>query len=207
MDIEEAKRDVALFMRRCYERGLTTTTGGNISARVGEKMVITPSGHDKYTLSEADIAVVDIATGENLTPEKKLSIETEMHRMIYLRRPDVMSVVHSHPTFSCLFSASEEEINTSLIAESYYLLDRVIKVPYARMGTVELAEKVSSSVASGHNAVLLEKHGALAVGKSVINAFDRLECLEQAARLTCLSHIVETRSLTGEQKKEIALMR
>ncbi len=207
MKTEEAKREVALFMKRCYERGLTTTTGGNISARCGEKMVITPSGHDKYTLIESDIAVVDISTGENLTPEKKLSIETEMHRLIYLGRPDVMSVVHSHPTFCCLFSASDEEINTSLIAESYYLLDRVIKVPYARMGTVELAGKVAGTVASGFNAVLLEKHGALAVGKSVINAFDRLECLEQAARLTYLSHTVATCNLTGEQKKEIALMR
>ena len=207
MDTEEAKRSVAAFMRRSYERGLTTSTGGNISARVGSVMVITPSGKDKSSLTSDDIALVDIPTGENLTPDKKLSIETEMHRMIYIRRPDVNAVCHSHPTYSCLFSASNEEINTSLIAESFYLLDKVKKVEYARMGTPLLAEKVSDTVAMGYNAVLLEKHGALAVGKSVINAFDRLECLEQAAKLTVLSHIVKTENLTDEQKKEIALMR
>ncbi len=194
-------------MRRCYERGLTTSTGGNISQRVGSVMVITPSGKDKSSLTEDDIALVDIATGENLTPDKKLSIETEMHRMIYIRRPDVSAVCHSHPTYSCLFSSSDEEINTSLIAESFYLLDKVKKVEYARMGTPLLAEKVSDTVARGYNALLLEKHGALAVGKSVINAFDRLECLEQAAKLTLLSHIIRTENLTDEQKKEIALMR
>lgn len=207
MDCSDAKRDVALFMKRCYERGLTTSTGGNISMRVGEKMVITPSGKDKSSLSEEDIAVVDIFTGENLTPEKKLSIETEMHRLIYLKRADVKSVCHSHPTFSCLFSASDESVDTALIAESWYLLDKVEKVGYERMGTKVLADAVSDKIASGLNVVLLEKHGALAVGSTALNAFDRLECLEQACKLTFLSHIVKAENLTQEQKKEIALMR
>ena len=207
MELKEAKRSVAAFMRRAYERGLTTTSGGNISARVGEKMVITPSGTDKSSLTEENIAVVDIETGRNLTPEKKLSIETEMHRLIYLRRSDVGAVCHSHPVFCCLFSASEEKIDTSIIAESWYLLDEVKKVEYERMGTVELAEKVSAEIASGFNAVLLEKHGALAVGRDVTLAYDRLECLEQAAKLTFLSHTVRTEDLTDEQKKAIALMR
>ncbi len=202
-----AKRDAALFMKRCYERGLTTSTGGNISIRVNDRMVITPSGKDKSSLAAEDIAVVDIPTGENLTPDKRLSIETEMHRLIYLKREDVMSVCHSHPTFSCLFSASNEEVDTALIAESWYLLDKVVKVEYRRMGTKELAEKVSDMIADGSNAVLLEKHGALAVGSSILNAFDRLECLEQACKLTFLSHIVKTEDLKEEQKKEIALMR
>ncbi len=207
MDMEEAKRSVAAFMRRAYEKGLTTTTGGNISARTGDLMVITPSGTDKSSLSQEDIAVVEIETGRNLTPDKKLSIETEMHRLIYLGRSDVGAVCHCHPVFCCLFSSSEERIDTSIIAESWYLLDEVKKVEYARMGTVELAEKVSAEISSGFNAVLLEKHGALAVGKSVVSAFDRLECLEQAAKLTFLSHTVRTEDLTVEQKKAIALMR
>ena len=207
MDYSDAKRDVAVFMKRCYERGLTTSTGGNISIRVKDKMLITPSGKDKASLREEDIALVDIETGENLTPEKKLSIETEMHRLIYLKRNDVMSVCHSHPTFSCLFSASDEEVDTALIAESWYLLDKVEKVGYERMGTKALAEAISDKIASGLNAVLLEKHGALAVGSTALNAFDRLECLEQACKLTFLSHIVKAENLTQEQKKEIALMR
>lgn len=194
-------------MGRSYRRGLTTSTGGNISARCGDVMLITPSGKDKSSLTVEDIAEVDLKTGENLTPDKKLSIETEMHREIYLKRPDVMSVVHSHPTFCCLYSASEEEIDTTVIAESWYLLDRVKKVPYALMGTKELADKVSSCAEEGYNALLLEKHGALCVGKTVINAFDRLECLEQAAKLTWLGHLVPIKGLDEEQRKNITAMR
>lgn len=188
-------------------RGLTTSTGGNLSMRVRNTMLITPSGLDKSSLRAEDIAEVDIETGENLTPGKKLSIETEMHRMIYLKRPDAVSVAHSHPTYSCLFSASDEEIDTTLIAESWYLLDRVVKVPYALMGTKELAEKVSYYASMGHNALLLENHGALAVGKSVINAFDRLECMEQAAKLTVLSRLVKTKGMDEEERERVAAMR
>ena len=109
MDIDEGKKEVALFMARCYNRGLTTATGGNISMRIGDIMLITPSGKDKASLVGSDIAEVRIADGVNLTPDKKLSIESGMHRLIYLKRNDVKAVVHSHSTFSCLFSASEEE--------------------------------------------------------------------------------------------------
>lgn len=207
MTMEHDKEEVASFMVKCYERGLTTLTGGNVSKRVGGVMLITPSGKNKSCLNKDDIAVVDIERGENLTPDKKLSIESEMHRLIYIKRKDVNAICHSHPTYACLFSASGESINTSLIAESYYLLDRVEKVEYARMGTLELAQKVSEAVAYGCNAVLLEKHGALTLGESLTGAFDRLEVLEVTAKLTLLSHIVKTENLTEEEKKEIALMR
>ena len=194
-------------MGRSYERGLTTSTGGNFSMRVGSVMLITPSGLDKSSLKAEDIAEVDIETGKNLTPDKKLSIETEMHRLIYKKRPDCVSVMHSHPTFCCLYSASNESIDTTLIAESWYLLDRVVKIPYALMGTKELAERVSDYAGRGGNAFLLEYHGALCIGKSPLNAFDRLECLEQAAKLSALSHLVKTDGIGEKERNRIADMR
>ena len=205
--MKEEKEQVALFMGRSYERGLTTSTGGNFSMRVGSVMLITPSGLDKSSLKAEDIAEVDIETGKNLTPDKKLSIETEMHRLIYKKRPDCVSVMHSHPTFCCLYSASNESIDTTLIAESWYLLDRVVKIPYALMGTKELAERVSDYAGRGGNAVLLENHGALCIGKSPLNAFDRLECLEQAAKLSALSHLVKTDGIGEKERNRIADMR
>ena len=205
--MKEQKEQVALFMGRSYERGLTTSTGGNFSMRVGSVMLITPSGLDKSSLKAEDIAEVDIETGKNLTPDKKLSIETEMHRLIYKKRPDCISVMHSHPTFCCLYSASNESIDTTLIAESWYLLDRVVKIPYALMGTKELAERVSDYAGRGGNAFLLENHGALCIGKSPLNAFDRLECLEQAAKLSALSNLVKAEGIEEKERNRIADMR
>ena len=173
-------------MKRVYDCGLTTSTGGNISARFDDLMLITPSGLDKASLTASDIAEVDIKTGKNLTPHLHLSIESLMHRMIYLKRKDIGAVVHCHPVFSCLFSASEEKIRTDLIAESYYLLTAVEKIPYALMGTSALAEAVAEHMRTS-DAALLENHGAIAVGKTLLNAFDRIECMEQAAKMTVFS--------------------
>ena len=207
MTKEEAKNQVAYFMHRAYERGLTTSTGGNISMRFGSLMLITPSGKDKNSLKGDDIAEVDLATGYNLTPAFKLSIETEMHRLAYLMRDDVNAVVHSHPTCCCLFSASDEEIDVSLIAESWYLFGgRVAKAPYRLMGTKDLASVVAEYV-KNNDALLLEKHGALAVGKTLLQAFDRIECLEQAAKMTYMSRLVKTKGLTEEEKLGIDSMR
>lgn len=207
MTKEEAKNQVAYFMHRAYERGLTTSTGGNISMRFGSLMLITPSGKDKNSLKGEDIAEVDLATGNNLTPSFKLSIETEMHRLAYLMRDDVNAVVHSHPTCCCLFSASDEEIDVSLIAESWYLFGgRVAKAPYRLMGTKDLASVVAEYV-KNNDALLLEKHGALAVGKTLLQAFDRIECLEQAAKMTYMSRLVKTKGLTEEEKLGIDSMR
>lgn len=207
MTEREAKEQVASIMARCYERGLTTSTGGNCSCRVGEYMAITPSGKDKRSLEAEDIALLDINSGEVKGSSAKLSIETEMHRRIYIKRSDINAIVHSHPVYSCLFSASEEDIDLSLIAESWYLLgDRLDKVPYALMGTEQLAERVASYSAD-NDVLLLENHGAVALGRTMLEAFDRLECLEQAAKLTVLSHIIPVRGISEIQKKEINEMR
>lgn len=206
MTEEMTKEEVASFMRRAYQRGLTTSTGGNISHRYGDYMLITCSGKDKSSLTSDDIAKVEIRTGENLTPSLKLSIESEMHRLIYIERGDVNAIVHSHPTFSCLFSASDMEIDTSLIAESWFLLDKVERIPYARMGTKELALIVSTYM-KNHDAALLSNHGAIALGRTMLSAFDRIECLEQAAKMTLFSSFIDAKGLDRNALLEITKMR
>lgn len=204
---KRAEKEIADTMRRVYERGLTTSLGGNISMRLGSVMLITPSSLDKASLGDEDIANVDIESGKNLTPGLKLSIESEMHRLIYLKRPTCKAVIHAHPVFSSLFSASEEKIRTDIIAESYYQLGRVVKTSYAIMGSRELAEKVSDD-ASSCCAVLLERHGALTVSdKSLLEALERLECLENAARMSLLSRDMKLNCLSENEKYELDLLR
>lgn len=204
---KRAEKEIADTMRRVYERGLTTSLGGNISMRLGSVMLITPSSLDKASLGDEDIAKVDIESGKNLTPCLKLSIESEMHRLIYLKRPTCKAVIHAHPVFSSLFSASEEEIRTDIIAESYYQLGRVVKTPYAIMGSRELAEKVSDD-ASSCCAVLLERHGVLTVSdKRLLEALERLECLENAARMSLLSRDMKLNCLSENEKYELDLLR
>lgn len=182
-EIQEARESVASFMKRLHDRGLTTPCGGNVSARVGDRVAITPSSLDKASLTGDVIAVLDLESGENLTPHLRTSIEAGMHLAVYRARADVMAVCHAHPLYSSLFSALENPVDTSLIAETSYLLGPVVKAPFAMMGSAELADVVARCVV-GADCLLLENHGALTTGKSLLLAYERMEVLENAAKMT-----------------------
>ena len=202
VEYEKEREEVAYFMRRLYERRLTTCSGGNISLLVaGDTMLITPSGLDKGRIEAEQIAIISLS-GKNLTPSLKPSIETEMHIRVYQSRPDVKAVVHAHPVVCSSFSASEKEINTSLIAESRSVLGKPVRAPYARMGSPELAAIVARAAAEA-NTVLLTNHGVLSVGQTLLQAFDRIEVLEAAATITLITHLLGgKRELTHAQLSE-----
>ncbi|MFW6414515.1 MAG: class II aldolase/adducin family protein [Verrucomicrobiota bacterium] len=176
------KRQVAAFMRRLYQQKLTTTSGGNISCRTDDhKILLTPSGLDKSVLEPSHIGVLT-ETGENLTPELRPSIELQMHLAVYEARPDVQAIVHAHPVTATAFCASRRKINCRYIAESYVIVGDPVTVPYACMGTTELADNVGESAVHS-SCLLLANHGVLAAGKTLLTAFNKIEVLEEAARI------------------------
>lgn len=195
-DMEE----VAYFMRRLYAQKLTTTSGGNISFKINETHVlITPSQTDKCRLQGDEIGIVTL-DGENLTPQFKLSMETGMHLAIYRKRSDVKAVVHAHPSTATAFAVSpEKEIRTDLAGETWALTGKPAFAPYALMGTPELAEIVSEHTLNA-DTVVMEHHGILAVGSSLLSAFNKLELIESSARLTLITDIMGTqRKMLPEQ--------
>ncbi|WP_239447105.1 class II aldolase/adducin family protein [Treponema sp. Marseille-Q4523] len=191
-------------MKRLYDRQLTTASGGNISLRVSDdEFCITPSSIDKGSLTAESIAIVKF-DGTNLTPNLKLSIETEMHRQILLKRPDLRAVVHAHPVFASAFATAQPcALDSRLIAETYFILGEIVNVPYFIMGSKELADAVSEAVV--HNtAVLLENHGALCAAKDLLHAFDGIDLMERLAQMTILRRFIDnSHIMTEAQCKEI----
>src|SRR5512145_315652 len=100
------RTEIACFMRRLYKRGITTASGGNISIRIDEGILITPSAVDKGSIKGKQIGLVSF-DGKNVTPELKPSMETGMHLAIYKSRPDINVIVHAHPPFATCFTAME----------------------------------------------------------------------------------------------------
>ncbi|WP_255566875.1 class II aldolase/adducin family protein [Oceanispirochaeta sp. M1] len=185
--------------------GLTTCSGGNISLRVGESHVlITPSALDKGLINFRQIALMTL-DGENLSSALKPSIETDMHLKILRARPDIKCVVHAHPKYASLYTAAgSSRINTDLLAEARFLLKEPAFASYALMGTEALGDTVSTSLSKGANAVLLENHGVLTVGQTLLQAFDRMEVLEAAAEMSIHSmNTIKVNHLSHEQLKEI----
>ena len=199
----EAEREqVASVMRRLYRRGLTTCSGGNVSLRCGDVVLITPSGTDKGEITAGQIGAVTIS-GENLAPDLRLSIETEMHLEVYRNRPDVKGIVHAHPVTASAFAALDAKIDTRLTAETWHVLGVPVRATYALMGTKELARIVGQAARQG-DAVIMENHGVLTVGETLFRAFDRMEILEAAARMTWIAATMGcSRPLTEARIREI----
>jgi len=185
---KKERKEVASFMRRLYNHGLTTTSGGNISRRISEDIIlITPSATDKGRMKWKEVGVMSIL-GQNLTPDLKPSIEYEMHLSIYRRNKDVMAVVHAHPVFASSFTAMKCKIDTNLTAEAAAILGTPLMVPYALMGSADLAAVVSDSVEKS-DILLLENHGILTTGSTLLQSFDKIEVLENAAKMTLITDL------------------
>jgi L-fuculose-phosphate aldolase len=210
-ELKTIRKDIARFMRRLYDRGLTTASGGNISVTTGQGILITPSALDKGLMKARQIAIISME-GQNFTPELKPSMETAMHLAIYKKRPDIKAIVHAHPPIATCFTAMHKEINCCLIAEARAVLGNPVRAPYALMGTKDLADSVANAAVSGKdhqypNIILLDNHGIVCLGNDLLSAFDRMEVLEAAARMTMISALMGApKPLTDEQLKAIDLM-
>jgi L-fuculose-phosphate aldolase len=193
------RKEVARFMRRLYNHGLTTTSGGNISFRITDDIiVITPSATDKGRMRWKEVGIMNIF-GENLTPELKPSIEFEMHLSIYKKNKDVKAIVHAHPVFASVFTAMKARINTTLTAEARAILGDPAFVPYALMGTEDLALR-AAEYAERSDILLLENHGILTTGNNLLQAFDKIEVLESAAKMTLIVGMTRKKSPLSKDK-------
>ena len=203
MNFQTEKKEVAYFMQRLYEQKLTTCSGGNISFKIDdENILITPSQLDKARLTASQIGIMSLE-GENHTPELKPTMESGMHLSIYKKRPDVKAIVHAHPIYATSFSATNKKVNCKLTGEARFVIGEPAYTKYALMGSEELAGIVSEATLNA-NVVVMKNHGVLAVGESLLQAFDRLEVFEASAKITLISGLLgEHNNLSPEELKAI----
>ena len=190
---KKERKEVAMFMRRLYKQGLTSTSGGNISLRISNDIiVIKPSATDKGRMKWREVGLMNIL-GENLTPELKPSIESGMHLAIYKRKADIKAIVHAHPVCASSFTAMKLSIETNLTAEACAILGTPVVVPYALMGTACLANLAAEYIEKS-DILLLENHGVLTTGTNLLQAFDKTEVLENAAKMTLIVNLTRKKS-------------
>jgi len=178
MMLESARYEIVLFGRKLLESGLVTGTGGNLSVRSGRFAALSPSGVEYGLMKPEDVVVVDM-DGRVKDGRLKPTSEMSLHLALYLSRPDIAAVVHTHSPYACVMACLGREIPVFhyLVA----LAGRKIPVaPYACFGTPELARSAAGSMGDG-KAVLLANHGMVSVGRSLSGAFRIAETVEFAA--------------------------
>ncbi len=175
---------VAEAYRILGERGLISHSSGNVSLRVGEKILITPTGVPFQRLRPSQIVAMD---GEGRVREFGWpSSEWRLHVAIYRARPEINAVVHTHSPFATAVACSLPSLPV-LHDEGRLLFGPKIPVAeHAPPGTWELAERAVASLGQGR-AVLLARHGAVAVGRTLDEALTLAEKIEEVAHLFLLS--------------------
>ncbi|WP_256011113.1 class II aldolase/adducin family protein [Desertivirga xinjiangensis] len=172
---------IALVMSRIYRRGLTTTSGGNISI-VDENgdIWISPSGVDKGRLSPSDIVCVKAdASIEGL---HKPSSEFPFHKAIYEIRPDIRAIIHAHPPALVSFSIVRATPDTNIITQARHVCGVAGYAEYELPGSKALGVKIAREFAKRHKAVIMENHGTVVGGSNLAETFERFETLEFCAR-------------------------
>lgn len=164
---------------RLVETGLVLGTWGNVSVRLGDKMVITPSGADYRTLSAPEIPVVDLASGEWEGP--KPSSERALHRAVYLERAEINAVIHAHSPNASTLAAARRELPPILDDIAQLLGPSVRVADYALPGTHKIV-RVTMKALRGRMAALMANHGAICLGRSLEEAFLCCQVLEKGCR-------------------------
>ena len=171
------RKDVLDTMNRVYHTGLTSTSGGNISAMDDEgNIFITPSGKDKGTLVEEDIVKV-------LSDGKKIgiyppSIELPFHTNIYKLRKDIKAVVHAHAPAIVAYAITRA-VPDSKVARCYEdVLGEIVGSRYDIPGSLHLGDILKDEFSKGFNAVMMDNHGATVADATLSDAFKRYETLE-----------------------------
>ncbi|HEV2669842.1 MAG TPA: class II aldolase/adducin family protein [Gemmatimonadales bacterium] len=192
MNASAVARRMALCCRQLAAHGLIAGRDGNLSVRLGpQRVLVTPSGQIKALLSAADMVEVNLAGKPRSRGRRKPTSELDLHLRILRHRPDVQAVVHAHPPTATGFAVAGQEIPSNLLAELIFVVGPVPLVPYGKSGTPELGDRVVPFLEDRRcHALLLAHHGAVTWGKTLDEAWIRMESLEHSARIIVIAQRV-----------------
>ncbi len=192
---------ITLVISRIYNRGLTTTSGGNISI-IDENgdIWVTPSAVDKGSLQPSDIICVK-KDGTKIGPHKPSS-EFPFHKAIYEARPDIKAVIHAHPPALVSFSIVREIPNTNIISQAKHVCGPIGYAEYKLPGSAGLGEIIAKEFEKGFSGVIMENHGTVVGGTNLVDAFQRFETLELCARSILYGKLVGTPTYLADHEIE-----
>lgn len=183
----QLRQEIVRVGKLMYERGLISAGEGNISVRLDHNHVlITPSGLHKGLLGKSDLLIVDAegspVRSAGAASKLRPTSELPMHLEVYRQRPDVSAVVHAHPPITVALSIAGIPMADCLLPEVIVLLGLIPTTQYATPSSEENARAIRRLI-QRHDAIVLQRHGALTVGDTLMQAFMRLETVEQNARI------------------------
>ena len=203
---EAVRAEMAALGKSLFDRGLTPGRTGNLSVRVGQEVLITPTNVRLADIE--DLSVLDLDGRHRGGP--KPSKEAFLHVAMYRARPSAGAVVHLHSTYavavSCLVGVDPASALPPLTAYFVMRVGQLPLLPYHAPGDAALGS-VAEQAASTHHALLLSNHGPIVAGGDLGTAADAIEELEETARLFLLLRGHAVRTLTEAELMDLEAKR
>jgi 3-dehydro-4-phosphotetronate decarboxylase len=200
----EARESICAFGKSLFDRGLTAGSSGNLSVRLDDSWLLTPTNASLGALDPARLSKLD--WNGNLISGDPASKEAFLHRAMYQERAGAGAIVHLHSTYSaavsCLHGLNGHDCIPALTPYFVMKIGRLPLIDYHRPGDTKLGDAIRR-LAGKHSAVLLANHGPVVSGPTLAAAVYAAEELEETAKLFLLLRGHDVRVLTEEQIAEL----
>lgn len=183
--------------RKVFERGLVSQRSGNLSIRLDENLILITPKSKRYENIQANDLVCITLDGEIIDGNREPSSEWQLHREIYLRRNDVKAIIHTHSICGSILASLEMPLPVILDEQREQLGGDIKVARYAPCGTYELARNAVEAL-EGRKACILSRHGVVAVGESLDEAFDVCELIERFSKIYIFMCLLSKERNTGE---------
>lgn len=200
---EELKQIIVEIAKIMDEKNLINAHEGNLSIKHEGKILITPSGRSKASLTTDMIAVID-ETGKQFEGKLRYSSEFLLHVAAYRLRDDIGAAIHCHAPYLTSYALNNQPIESKAYPEMINLFGKIPVVPYGTPGTDEIAAEMGPHITES-KVVLLANHGVLAVGIDLYDAFNLMQAAESIAYiLTLAQNLGHVKDLTPEQVARVS---
>jgi ribulose-5-phosphate 4-epimerase/fuculose-1-phosphate aldolase len=200
----DLRNAIVRWGRSLFERGFTVGSSGNISVRLDDGYLVTPTNSCMGFLDPDRLSKLD-ADGEHVDGDKPTK-ERPLHFAFYETRPQARAVVHLHSTYatalSCLADVDPEDAIPPITPYVVMRVGRVPVVPYTKPGSPDIAPSIRAR-APDHPAILLANHGPVVAGTSLESAVFAAEELEETAKLVVMTKGLNVRHLTADQVADL----
>jgi len=171
------------------------------------RILITGSGVSKGFCKEQDIVVLD-SRGKKISGKRDPSSEVAIHLCVYEERPEINAVFHAHPPGCVACTIAGVSLAQCILPEVILSVGSIPTTEYATPTSLEGPEVVREFLKKGYNAIILDRHGSLTLGKDLFEAYNRLETMEQAANVTILARQMgSVRTLSRDQVQKLVDIR
>lgn len=198
-----SKKKLVEICHKVYQNGFVAAYDGNVSYRtINNTIMITKSGICKGDVRENNLVEIDL-DGKIISGKHKISTEHKIHLLAYKKRKEVNAVVHCHPIYATAFALLDKGLNKHYLPEVLLTIGKVPLCKYATPSTEDVPVSLEPYIRYSW-AMLLQNHGALTLGKTLDEAYFKMEKLEHTAKIILLAKLIgKPRELTKKNVSDI----